>query len=266
MTYFEHKDFEQQDAAFFDIRRNFARLGIDVDFTKARVLKLEDAGGTLGGLVSGMSARVIVTNNFDVQGHYGGEFLRLLKEKFERKGRVLDLRKIEFHTVNAMDMPYRDGLFDIVLSSNAFQRIRDPFIALQEVLRVLKPGGVAYVSFDPLWTCDSGSQYGHYIPQPWAHLLCSMDEFAFQLRVAGAAKEEVADFMQGPNRIAFRDYQTGLRQVLAASDLTEFYIEHWSGLAYDNPLTVDNQARAAAILDCDPGDLLVRGFRVLAVK
>ncbi|GAB2896676.1 hypothetical protein GCM10027046_27680 [Uliginosibacterium flavum] len=266
MSYTEQKDFEQQDAVFFSMRRNFARFDIDVDFANARVLEVGGAGGMLGGLVSGATARTIVADSFDAQRQYEGQFPRLLKEKFERNGRALDLGKIEFHSVDAMDMPYRDGLFDLVLSNNAFQRIRDPFAALQEVLRVLKPGGVACLSFDPLWTCDSGSQYGHYVPQPWAHLLCSADEFAFRMRVAGATDGEIADFMLGPNRIAYRDYQTELHRVLAASGLKAFHVEHWSGLAYDDALTVDNQARAAAILNCDPGDLLVRGFLVLAVK
>jgi SAM-dependent methyltransferase len=266
MAYSEQQDFEQQEAVFFNMRRNLARFDVDVDFENARVLEVGGAIDLLSSLISGVTARTIVAYSFDAQLQYGGQYPRLLKDKFERNGRALDLGKIEFHTVDPINMPYRDGLFDLVLSNNAFHRIRDPFAALEEVLRVLKPGGVAYLSFDPLWTCDSGSQYSHYVPQPWAHLLCSADEFAFQMREAGAADAAVSDFMQGPNRIVYRDYQTHLYRVLAASGLKAFHVEHWSGLAFDNALTVDNQARAAAALNCNPDDLLVRGFLVLAVK
>ena len=58
-------------------------------------------------------------------------------QSFSRKsssatGRSLDLSKIEFHADDAMDLPYRDGLFDVVLSNNAFEHIPDPFQALRE--------------------------------------------------------------------------------------------------------------------------------------
>ena len=165
-----------------------------------------------------------------------------------------------------MDMPYRDGLFDLVLSNNAFQRIRNPFAALREVLRVLKPDGVACLRIEPLWTAEAGSHYGHYVPQPWAHLLCGADEFALRMREAGASDREIADFQQGPNRIAYWDFEAGLHRVLAASGLKDFHVEHWARHADDTGLAAESLASAAAILNCAPRDLLVRGFLVVAIK
>jgi len=41
-------------------------------------------------------------------------------------------------------LPYQDGFFDIVYSSNVLEHVRDPGKVLSEALRVLKPGGTLF--------------------------------------------------------------------------------------------------------------------------
>lgn len=266
MGYSEHTDFERSDVIFFDIRRDFARFNASVSFDNAKVLKLGSMGDILGGLISARAARTIVADTADVWVEYGGEFPRLFKEKFERNERSLDLAKIEFHVADPMDLPYRDGLFDVAVSSYALNRIRDPFAALSEMLRVLKPGGAAHLLFDPVWTADTGSQYSHYVPQPWAHLLLNSDEFVKRMREAGASESEMSDFIHAPNRITSYAYQAGFEKVMAEARPKNFRIEFWAGTVAPNSLQLENLTKAAGALGCDPSDLLVRGFRVFAVK
>ncbi|MEQ9001660.1 MAG: class I SAM-dependent methyltransferase [Coleofasciculus sp. B1-GNL1-01] len=56
---------------------------------------------------------------------------------------------IEGHTANAMALDFADNTFDIVYASNLLHHIPDPKIALQEMHRILKPGGKACF-WDPL--------------------------------------------------------------------------------------------------------------------
>jgi len=47
---------------------------------------------------------------------YEGQFPKLLNGKFERHGHALDLAKLELHFADAVDLPYRDGRFDLATS------------------------------------------------------------------------------------------------------------------------------------------------------
>lgn len=52
---------------------------------------------------------------------------------------------IDFWLGNAADMPFADGSFDFLLCRAAFKNFRQPVKALQEMHRVLKPGGRALI-------------------------------------------------------------------------------------------------------------------------
>ncbi|MBW4690658.1 MAG: class I SAM-dependent methyltransferase [Lyngbya sp. HA4199-MV5] len=57
--------------------------------------------------------------------------------------------EVEGKVVNAMAIDFPDNTFDIVYASNLLHHIPDPRIAIQEMHRVLKPGGKACF-WDPL--------------------------------------------------------------------------------------------------------------------
>ena len=150
------------------------------------VLDVGGGGGGHSGFLAALARRVTTADLVDPNVSYGGEFLRLLKEKYARHGVELDLAKVEFQRANAMDLPYKDGLFDLVVSFNAFEHIPDPNKALREALRVTRPGGHLYITFDPIWTADTGSHFANFVPEPWAHLVMDADSFAEAMMCAGA--------------------------------------------------------------------------------
>ena len=50
-------------------------------------------------------------------------------------------KKIEYYQGNAEDLPFPDESFDLVTCQTLLIHLHDPFIALEEMKRILKPGG-----------------------------------------------------------------------------------------------------------------------------
>ena len=51
---------------------------------------------------------------------------------------------------DGMNLPFADGAFDLCYSSNVLEHVSDPWQMADEMLRVTKPGGIAYISYT-LW-------------------------------------------------------------------------------------------------------------------
>jgi SAM-dependent methyltransferase len=124
----------------------------------------------------------------------------------------------------ASALPLPDGSIDCVFSSNAFQHVHDLPETLDEAARVLKPGGVVYASFGPVWSAPDGSHiealvwegerydfWDHSLLPSWAHLVGDEAELAAALAplhgagLAGAIARYVhrSDWI---NRLFFDDY------------------------------------------------------------
>lgn len=67
-------------------------------------------------------------------------FVRIARENAKLAGVA-----IEFRQGNASEMPYTDESFDLVVCCAAFKNFADPIGALNEIHRVLKPGGRASI-------------------------------------------------------------------------------------------------------------------------
>ena len=204
------------------------------------VLDIGGGAGMHSAFIAASAGRVICTDFSDQNARFGGQFIKLLSEKFLRNGHDFPIDKLEFHAVDATSLIYRDGLFDLVVSFNAFEHIPDPALALAEMLRVVKPGGLVYLSFDPIWTCDSGSHFQHRVAGPWQHLLSSDDDYAQAMREAGADAFEVAEYRQAMNRKSLAYY----REVFdAARPCADFLVEYqWSGCTAPENATHPNFA------------------------
>lgn len=53
-------------------------------------------------------------------------------------------------------IPLPDSSFDFICSFNAFEHIPDPAIAMNEMLRILRPGGFIWLDFNPLYASPLG--------------------------------------------------------------------------------------------------------------
>lgn len=77
---------------------------------------------------------------------------------------------IPFLVGDAGSLPFRSGMFDLVVANDAMEHFPDPETALAEIVRVVRPGGVIYLFFTP-WGSPLGSHLYDYIRTPWCHLI-----------------------------------------------------------------------------------------------
>jgi ubiquinone/menaquinone biosynthesis C-methylase UbiE len=74
----------------------------------------------------------------------------------EAKDKARDIPNLEYHVASAELLPFTDGTFDHVTVMNAFHHFPNQKKALQEIVRVLRPGGHVYIA----------DVTGHILPFP----------------------------------------------------------------------------------------------------
>jgi ubiquinone/menaquinone biosynthesis C-methylase UbiE len=87
--------------------------------------------------------------------------------------RLRDLPQVTVLAADAQGIPFGDASFDVVVSSAAFEHVHDVEGMLREVARVLRPGGMLFAQFSPLWWHYNGPHLIKCVPVPWAHVLFS---------------------------------------------------------------------------------------------
>lgn len=107
--------------------------------------------------------------DFDVARHW-----RLPEVEFASPdGRIGRLRQM-----NAEQLSFADGSFDCLMTISTFEHFARPEVVLAEMFRVLRRGGVALVTFEPIWTAPGGHHLHHFgalsqLAPPWGHLYLS---------------------------------------------------------------------------------------------
>jgi SAM-dependent methyltransferase len=87
------------------------------------------------------------------------------------------------------------GRFDFIYSIDVFEHLVHPDMVLQEMARLLRPNGRAFLSFGPTWGHPMG---GHLlsVPFPWSHLVVP-EAVVFRLR-ALARNDGVMSYAELP--------------------------------------------------------------------
>lgn len=63
---------------------------------------------------------------------------------------------------SGMDLPFRDGSFDVTYSSNVLEHVDKPWKMADEMVRVTKPGGLVFLSYTLWW-----GPWGGHETAPW---------------------------------------------------------------------------------------------------
>jgi SAM-dependent methyltransferase len=103
------------------------------------------------------------------------------KRAFARQMGIATFPRLDVREMDATELALADETFDFVYSLAVFQHLRDPEPALDEMIRVLRPGGGLYLDF-MLYTSRTGSGdirslAGRTAGAPlWAHLRPHLQE------------------------------------------------------------------------------------------
>jgi ubiquinone/menaquinone biosynthesis C-methylase UbiE len=262
--YDEAADFAEHRTQLETMDATLAGIGIAVDWATAVVCDVGGGGGLRAALLAGRAKRAHCADVLDQQTRYHGEFVKLIAEKLARHGHHLPIDRFEFNVTDATRLMYRDGWFDFVTAVNTFEHIRDPGPALSEIARVLRPGGHAYVSFDPLWTADTGSHFQHRVVEPWAHLVLDDAQFIAQMRGAGAEDWEVDDFRWAMNRLRLPFYKELFHGSARAMGLDLKVSRSWSGVVHESHLDHPNFRLASRTYSRE--ELTTRGMTLVFEK
>ncbi len=174
--------------------------------------------------------------------------------------------------MNAENLGFPDASFDVVVSMSTFEHIGDVSKALDEIGRVLRSGGTALISFEPLWTCAYGHHMHHLgrvsasIP-PWSHLVWDANRMRIHLEAAlepeGRSRADEIVSMIFDDRFINR---IGIEQMrLLFSRTTSMRIEWMLPMRHgdiDHPML----AEATAATGLSPDDLHTKGLSVLFRK
>lgn len=138
-----------------------------------------------------------------------------------------DLQQYEIVQGDARQLPFKDATISSIISIMAFEHIHNLDLALREMHRVLKPGGVVYSDFGPIWSCSighhvyavvDGVEARHWKPgrnpvPHYAHLLMTPAEYRTAVCKQSWVFPKLADAIvqwtyegAGVNRVFYEDY------------------------------------------------------------
>ena len=88
---------------------------------------------------------------------------------------AVDLRSTPLVTVVAcgQQLPLRDAQFDLVICTQMLEYIAQPSLVINEIHRVLKPGGALLLSVPSACATDAEEECWRFLPQALRHLLAA---------------------------------------------------------------------------------------------
>jgi SAM-dependent methyltransferase len=107
-----------------------------------------------------------------------------------------------FETMDAGAMTFADQSFDVAYTFDAFEHFSNPDAVIREAHRVLKPGGLLYASFGPLYNSPHGAHQFLSIDVPYCHMLFREEDCN-----AAAEKRGLRPLTKNLNYWSLRDFR-----------------------------------------------------------
>lgn len=262
--YLENEDFLRHEKDVNDIFDIFGYSGIELDESML-LLDVGAGQGMHAGFLAKRFKKIYCIDLIPYNSIYDKSFHKLLAEKYQRNQIHVSMDRLCFIENSATDLIFKDDFFDLTVSINSLEHIHDPQKAIEEMVRVTKPGGYLYITFDPLWTADTGSHFSHRVQEPWAQLILNEQEFIEKMRHNGAGSQEIHDFRHGLNRLPPSYYRTVFGKLTDSHQLEVIDHAAWPGVVKECHTQHPNLAILAA-RGYSAEALMLRGMRYVLHK
>lgn len=129
---------------------------------------------------------------------YGMDIVAGYRQQAEELAQQLGYAdRFTFVAGDAADTGFAENSFDTVIMNDAMEHVAQPELVLDEVRRILRPGGRLYVNFPPYYH-PFGAHLSDLIGIPWVHLFFS------EGTLVAAYRELCQSIPGGAERVAFR--------------------------------------------------------------
>lgn len=226
--------------------------GLAVEGT--RVLEVGTGSGRLAFALAGMGADEVVGVDLEPEAGVPSLEREPVRERLAGRGRV------RLERGDVARLPFEDASFDFVCSVSAIEHFTDLPAALDEIHRVLRPGGLTYHGVDP-WFGKGGGHSLCTLDFPWGHLrLTPAETERYLAEQRPFERDEAIAF----HRDGFQVPRRTLAESHAAFEQAGLHVLGWTV----TPLRVRDPHRrvvATALRDCRRLRSAVTGHDLLAL-
>ena len=121
---------------------------------------------------------------------------------------------LRFGTCEPESIPVANAMSDLVMSWSVFEHVANPVVVMQEIHRILRPGGLMFLQIWPLYHSQRGSHLWNWYPDGWEHLQKSSNElrkeFIEKFDMDEALKKEMLVDYDSLNRITVDQIQKAI--------------------------------------------------------
>jgi len=167
----------------------------------------------------------------DIMSHLGARRVIGI-DVMETTGCAYPSPSIDYRSMDATKLAFPDCSFDLVYSIATFEHLPRPAKTLDEMLRVLRVGGVGYVQAGPLYYSPFGHHmFGYFGNEPWIHLRLSRRQIHGLAAKRGIDKQVLEDF-----DVTFEEY---LDQMLSVDHINGLILGEYGLDAFKNRRDVE---------------------------